>query len=136
MSVYIAAAIVIDRREEVLRCEQEMPALHHLLNQFPNELDVNRVVVTAQMLFERFPPRLIQNEYKREYDNMCARQRRQRIAIAKLQRHIPPAGTLSRTNTFAAVSPWLVAGTAATASAVALCLWISRSYGIDMNTLL
>jgi hypothetical protein len=63
----------MERREEVLECECEMPALHQLLSAIPANLNTNKLLDAAQRLFARYPPVLIEGEFKREYDKMVAR---------------------------------------------------------------
>jgi len=63
----------MELREEVLECECEMPALHQLLSSIPPNINTNRLLDTAKLLFTRYPPVLIEGEFKREYDKMVSR---------------------------------------------------------------
>lgn len=60
MPIYVGAALIEHRRAEVLDCEPEMPALHHLLNNVPDSLDLQAVLDRARDLFDLFPPALVQ----------------------------------------------------------------------------
>lgn len=76
MPIYVSAAIIIERREELLDNEEaDMPVLHHLLNHIPSNLNIERVLETAKNLFSSFPPSLVQGEYSKDYDRMCLRKR-------------------------------------------------------------
>jgi len=76
MPIYVGSALIMERREEVLECECEMPALHQLLSSIPANLNANKLLDSAQRLFARYPPVLIEGEYKREYDKMVESGRR------------------------------------------------------------
>lgn len=76
MPIYVSVAIIVERREEVLDpTNVDMPILHHLLNHIPSNLNIDRVLETAKNLFSRFPPSLVQGEYRKEYERMCLRQK-------------------------------------------------------------
>lgn len=104
MPIYVSAALVEHRRLEILNCEQEMPPLHHLLNNIPNDIDIQTVLDRATDLFSMYPPGLLQGNYLREYNDMCNReacrsQRQQRQV--QVRRHS------------ALTTPLMVVGTAA-----------------------
>ncbi|XP_066526885.1 TBC1 domain family member 20 [Hoplias malabaricus] len=56
MPIYFAAVIVLHREEEVLECECDMPSLHHLLSQIPQDLPYETLISRAGDLFVQFPP--------------------------------------------------------------------------------
>ncbi|KAI1708389.1 rab-GTPase-TBC domain-containing protein [Ditylenchus destructor] len=89
MPVYVGAALIYERRDEVLKAEQEMPILHQLLNTVPSNVNVNKIIDTARILFERFPPPLVQGEFRKAYEGMCIRQQDRKQKVAKLQQMIP-----------------------------------------------
>ncbi|XP_053106777.1 TBC1 domain family member 20-like isoform X2 [Hemicordylus capensis] len=62
MAVYFAAAIVLYREDEVLACECDMPSVHQLLSQIPQDLPYEALVSQAQQLFQRLPPRELAKE--------------------------------------------------------------------------
>ena len=98
MPVYVRVALICERREEILHCEPEMPMLHKLLNEVffnkitikrlllkvPSELNCHRILCTARLLFEKYPPALLK-ELKKEYVQICERQRRHRSALENLE---------------------------------------------------
>ena len=83
MPIYVSAALVCERRDEVLECEPEMPYLHKLLNHIPTEMNFHRILDTARALFASYPP-LVLSELKEEYLLIRDRQRRQRSALEML----------------------------------------------------
>jgi len=83
MPIYVGSALIMDRREEVLKCECEMPALHQLLSSIPATLNANKLLDAAQRLFKRYPPILLEGEYKRAYDNMVESERRKERCASK-----------------------------------------------------
>ena len=55
--------IILSRESEVLAVECEMAAVHRLLSRIPERLSYEQVIVMAQQLFEKHPPkRLARNE--------------------------------------------------------------------------
>uniref|UniRef100_A0A8C8VG44 TBC1 domain family member 20 n=1 Tax=Pelusios castaneus TaxID=367368 RepID=A0A8C8VG44_9SAUR len=55
MPVYFAAVIVLHREEEVLACDCDMPSIHQLLSQIPQNLPYESLVSRALQLFQRHP---------------------------------------------------------------------------------
>ncbi|XP_067416270.1 TBC1 domain family member 20-like [Emydura macquarii macquarii] len=55
LPVYIAAVIVLHREEEVLACDCDMPSVHHLLSQIPQNLPYESLISRALRLFQRHP---------------------------------------------------------------------------------
>ncbi|XP_019390951.1 PREDICTED: TBC1 domain family member 20-like, partial [Crocodylus porosus] len=55
MPVYLAAAIVLHREEEVLTCSCDMPSVHQLLARLPPDLPFERLIARAQDLFRCHP---------------------------------------------------------------------------------
>ena len=52
-------------------------------NQVPAEINCNRIVSTARSLYGSYPPTVL-HEYKKEYDRIRERQRRQRDILEKI----------------------------------------------------
>uniref|UniRef100_A0A452IA63 Rab-GAP TBC domain-containing protein n=1 Tax=Gopherus agassizii TaxID=38772 RepID=A0A452IA63_9SAUR len=55
MPVYFAAVIVLHREAEVLACDCDMPSVHQLLSQIPQNLPYERLISWALQLFQRHP---------------------------------------------------------------------------------
>ncbi|XP_078392245.1 TBC1 domain family member 20 isoform X1 [Cetorhinus maximus] len=56
MPVYIAAAIVLHREKEVLRCDCDMASVHQLLSKIPQDLPYEVLIIKAEELFSHYPP--------------------------------------------------------------------------------
>jgi len=62
MPVYLASAIVLHREKEILNADCEMSAIHGLLSRIPVNLPFESLLVSCQMLYEKFPPFTIEKE--------------------------------------------------------------------------
>lgn len=77
----MSAAVVLDARARVLRCECDFGAMHGLLSKLPLTMDLERVVARAVTLVHQMPPAalLLHSEvqdtlaYVRGVFLMCAR---------------------------------------------------------------
>ncbi|XP_051872351.1 TBC1 domain family member 20 isoform X2 [Pristis pectinata] len=56
MPVYLAAAIVLHREQEVLKCECEMASVHQLLSKIPHNLPYEKLIIKAEELYSQYPP--------------------------------------------------------------------------------
>jgi hypothetical protein len=63
MPIYVSAALVLHRRNEIFSVEAEMPVLHHLLNHIPKTVDIEAVLERARHLFREYKPNMIQGRY-------------------------------------------------------------------------
>ncbi|XP_063529574.1 TBC1 domain family member 20 isoform X1 [Cydia strobilella] len=54
--VYVTAALVLQRRSDVLACDPDMAMLHCLLSRLPDDLPFEEILVTAQTLYEENDP--------------------------------------------------------------------------------
>ncbi|CAD5222851.1 unnamed protein product [Bursaphelenchus okinawaensis] len=124
MPIYVSAALVEHRRQEILVCEPEMPSLHHLLNNVPANIDIQCVLERAQELYNLYPPSLVQGPYLRDYEALCIREKSNQMRCQQQ----PP---LQRHNALGA--PWLVMGTAAAGMAA---YWMLSKYTTDISSLL
>jgi len=53
MAVYLAAAIVLHREQEILLCECDMAMVHGLLSRVPSDLPFEQLLVDAMELYEQ-----------------------------------------------------------------------------------
>ncbi|XP_071785081.1 TBC1 domain family member 20-like isoform X2 [Asterias amurensis] len=67
MPVYLAAAIVLHRQEEVLACECDMAYVHSLLSKIPGDLPMEHLVSQAGDLFVQYPPKEMAREARLQY---------------------------------------------------------------------
>ncbi|CAK5080505.1 unnamed protein product [Meloidogyne enterolobii] len=117
MPIYVSAALICERREEILNCEKEMPLMHKLLNHVPAEINCNRIVSTARSLYGSYPPTVL-HEYKKEYDKIRERQRRQKDIMEKIdnvnrenmQMLLERRGSSLRLNVYEFARPFAVFG--------------------------
>ncbi|XP_059496583.1 TBC1 domain family member 20 [Stegostoma tigrinum] len=77
MPVYVAAAIVLHREEEVLKCDCDMASVHQLLSKIPQDLPYEALIIKAEELFSHHPPP--------ELAKQAALQLRKSIAISTFQ---------------------------------------------------
>jgi len=66
MPVYLAAAIVLHRHQEILSQECDMAMVHGLLSRIPVDLPFERLLEDCQELYERFPPHKVEMEVRAE----------------------------------------------------------------------
>lgn len=62
MPMYIAAAIVLHKKEDVLAGECDMAMQHFILSQVPDTLPLERILVDAGELYNLYPPDTLQEE--------------------------------------------------------------------------
>ncbi|XP_022107528.1 TBC1 domain family member 20-like isoform X1 [Acanthaster planci] len=67
MPVYLAAAIVLYRQEEVMACECDMAFVHSLLSKIPANLPMEHLVSQAGDLFVQYPPEEMAKEARLQY---------------------------------------------------------------------
>ncbi|XP_050396764.1 TBC1 domain family member 20 [Patella vulgata] len=87
MPIYLAAAIVLYRQDEILETECEMCFIHSLLSRIPDNLPFEQLISKAGDLYLQFPPEDLASEAEfrsQENDNRAKRQRAN--GVAKLHR--------------------------------------------------
>ncbi|XP_067136323.1 TBC1 domain family member 20 [Centruroides vittatus] len=62
MPMYLTAAIVLYRENEILKQECDMASVHCLLSQFPDDLPIENLVNKSLRLFENYPPEELEKE--------------------------------------------------------------------------
>lgn len=105
MPIYVSAAVLQQRREEIYATEKDMPSLHGLLSRIPDDIDIPAVLQIALKMFQEYPPNMVKTKYFVEYENVCEESK-------KRHARVPPANTLSRYS----ISKWLVAGSLSAAT--------------------
>ncbi|XP_041454437.1 TBC1 domain family member 20-like [Lytechinus variegatus] len=68
MPVYLAAAIVLEREEDVLAVECDMAFVHSLLSKIPDNLPMEELVIKAGDLFVQYPPHVMAKEAQIQYN--------------------------------------------------------------------
>ena len=56
MPVYLAAAIVLRRKGEVMMSGCDMASVHGLLSKIPSDLPLEKLLVSARNLYQAYPP--------------------------------------------------------------------------------
>ncbi|XP_046386155.1 uncharacterized protein LOC124155961 [Ischnura elegans] len=81
--LYIAAAIILHRKNDIFETECEMPALHGLLSKIPDDLPFEKVLVKASDLYEAYPPESLKSdvEERSNRDRKQLEERRKQIAL-------------------------------------------------------
>ena len=62
MPVYLAAAIVLHRKNEILLAECELAPVHAVLSRIPPEIPFEKLLLDAQELYQDYPPENIEDE--------------------------------------------------------------------------
>ncbi|XP_076254814.1 TBC1 domain family member 20 isoform X2 [Rhynchophorus ferrugineus] len=109
MPLYVATALIIYRRTEILAECCDMASIHCLLSQIPNNIDFEKVLISASKFYQDYPPdtleKLVQKrvekaltERRKNEQIMRNRLRSQRSLWVRLNNHIPPWCIFNRRN--------------------------------------
>ncbi|KAF9201280.1 hypothetical protein BGZ49_008466 [Haplosporangium sp. Z 27] len=72
MSVYLAAAVVMSRKEELFEVECDNAMVHSFLTKFPKDANIELLISHAHKLYVTYPPGALQNQAKNWLDeNSC-----------------------------------------------------------------
>ncbi|KAF9438440.1 hypothetical protein BGZ76_007833 [Entomortierella beljakovae] len=72
MSIYLAAAVVMSRREELFEVECDNAMVHSFLTKFPKNADIELIISHAHKLYVTYPPENLQNRAQNLLDeNSC-----------------------------------------------------------------
>lgn len=69
MPLYVAAALVVYRRREVLNEPCEMASIHCLLSQIPDNLDFEEILISAARYYQKHPPDKMEKDVKKRIQN-------------------------------------------------------------------
>lgn len=71
MPVYLSAAIVLDRRYDIVeRCECDMVSIHSLLTRLSVDIQIETLIADAFELYSRYPPTELEGDLCIEYERM------------------------------------------------------------------
>uniref|UniRef100_A0AAV1VLT2 Rab-GAP TBC domain-containing protein n=1 Tax=Peronospora matthiolae TaxID=2874970 RepID=A0AAV1VLT2_9STRA len=59
-SLYVSAAVCLESREAILRCECDFGTMHGMLSNLPLSMDIEKVIARALVLFHQLPPTQLQ----------------------------------------------------------------------------
>ncbi|GFG39939.1 hypothetical protein Cfor_08996 [Coptotermes formosanus] len=129
MPLYVAAALVVHRCDEIFSVDCDMASIHSLLSQIPDDLPFESLLKQATRLHEDYPPASLEAEVQerftrelqlRRYDNRppTARIRRHNIGafwyhVAEMNRLLPHWGLVPRIAVPRFRSPFVLATTVA-----------------------
>ncbi|KAK5965409.1 Rab-GAP TBC domain-containing protein [Trichostrongylus colubriformis] len=65
--IYVSAAVVLKRKSAILTSEREMPIIHQLLMNMPNELHLDAILSDSLYLASLMPPLALKTEFTRLY---------------------------------------------------------------------
>lgn len=127
MPVYLGAALISEREDEIFRTEQEMPMLHGLLSHIPSTVDIGRVIERARDIYNDYPPLLVTDHYRREYEKEVERDRETSRRMRQMRL---PAETLKRRNILDLLKdPTVTAGIVLSAGVGIAYAYFKMSYG-------
>lgn len=64
MPLYVAASLIIERREDVFDAGCDMAMIHCTLSQIPDDLDFERILTRASQLYLKHSPERVEREVK------------------------------------------------------------------------
>lgn len=64
MPLYVAASVVMERRQEVFEVGCDMASIHCLLSQIPDDLDFEEILKRASHLYNKYPPHKMEKQAK------------------------------------------------------------------------
>jgi len=64
-SIYLSAVIVLYRAEEIFKTPCEMPLIHHMLSNVPEDLPFDLLLLETKKLMEAHPPDLIEKDVEK-----------------------------------------------------------------------
>ncbi|XP_026468768.1 TBC1 domain family member 20 isoform X2 [Ctenocephalides felis] len=73
--LYVAAAIVLHRVDEIFEQDCDMASLHCLLSNLPDDLPFEKLLISAAKLYEKYPP----EELEKDVQIMMDKERDQRL---------------------------------------------------------
>ena len=77
MPVYLAAALVLHRKKDVLGLSEcDLAAVHGLLSRIPNELPFEKLLVETQRLYDEYPPEALQSDVEDRMQRLERQMRR------------------------------------------------------------
>lgn len=105
LPIYVTASIVLFREDDIFKEECDMASLHCLLSQLPDDLPFEYLLQNAKLLYEKYPPDLIenevkelikQNEHKRQVEEDCIKQRRHQYNMRKIKANQPSESIIQK----------------------------------------
>lgn len=86
MPMYIAAAIVLQKKDDILAGECEMAMQHYILSQVPDSLPFEEILVEARKLYEDYPPDTLQEEVDNYLKNKAEEELQEKQRLSERRR--------------------------------------------------
>ncbi|KAK7861833.1 hypothetical protein R5R35_000593 [Gryllus longicercus] len=75
LPLYLAAAMVVHRQDEIFAEECDMACIHNLLSKIPDGLPFESLLKQANSIYEKYPPLSIEAEVKERFEEELRRRR-------------------------------------------------------------
>ncbi|KAJ3653595.1 hypothetical protein Zmor_012837 [Zophobas morio] len=83
MPLYVAASLVVERREEVFEQGCDMASIHCLLSQIPDNLDFEGILQRALGYYKSHPPQKLESEVKKRVKKEAEQRKKEEMRIRK-----------------------------------------------------
>ncbi|KAK9888720.1 hypothetical protein WA026_000946 [Henosepilachna vigintioctopunctata] len=60
MPIYVAASVVVERRDEIFEQDCDLASVHCLLSQIPDNLDFETILKRASLYYSKYPPKVLE----------------------------------------------------------------------------
>lgn len=140
LPLYVTAAIVLYRSDDIFKEDCDMASIHCLLSQLPDDLPFEYLLKNANELYKKYPPSKIEIEV----DEMIKREKQQRAideekALARRKQHanrragIPPQSFVNRFLPPALISKRSVIVTTAFSILVGICAYYYKTHFLSVG---
>ncbi|XP_044266578.1 TBC1 domain family member 20 [Tribolium madens] len=83
MPLYVAAALVVERREEVFEQGCDMASIHCLLSQIPDNLDFEAILRRALTYYKNHPPHKLEGDVKKRVKKEAEQRKKEEMRIRR-----------------------------------------------------
>lgn len=97
-SIYLSAIIVLHRADEIFKTPCEMPLLHHMLSNVPEDLPFDLLLIETRKLMEAHPPDVIEKDVEKMHNENLRRAQEEEEELrkrVKLRKAMPAANRRS-----------------------------------------
>ncbi|XP_065162885.1 TBC1 domain family member 20 [Atheta coriaria] len=79
MPLYVAAALVLERKVEIFECDADMAMIHCLLSTIPDNLNFEHVLHRASEMYQSYPPEKVEKDVKKRVKEEADRRRQDEL---------------------------------------------------------
>ncbi|CAH1368485.1 unnamed protein product [Tenebrio molitor] len=83
MPLYVAASLVVERREQVFEEGCDMASIHCLLSQIPDNLDFEAILQRALIYYKNHPPNKLEGEVKKRVKKEAEQRKKEEIRMRR-----------------------------------------------------